>query len=193
MSEDLFLWSSKNLNLSIQKLDEEFGNDLNSTEIIFAIIRVFRDFAYFLQDGMFWDLIGCVVFTMYYWMKNFMGHVTEVVDNVLDETSEQWRVLQQNREQVWRMYVGIRIVFEAINNVFNPLLVLYHVTNVLRYAFFMEIVIYPADENSLTYVHFLYNIVKSEMTYVVASRIAQQVRFISILFCFITFRKYISE
>ncbi len=187
MSEDLFLWSPQNLNLSIEKLDEEYGNDLNSIEIILAVVKIVRDFAYFLQDGMFWDLIVCVVFTLFCWMKILMGYVTEVVDNVLDRTSEEWGVLQQKRERVWMMYREIRVVFDAVNDVFDPILILFHALNVLRYAFFMENIIYPGKINPLTYVHFLYNIVKSEITYILASRIAQQVRVYTINVPFILF------
>lgn len=176
MSEDLFMWSSKSMNVTFIKLSETFGSDLNSLNMLLAVTKIIRDFAFHLQHGMMWDLIGIIVVTLFSWIKFFMIFVSEVVENVLDESSEEWRILQRKREHVWMIYREIRVVFEAVNDVIGPLLLLFHATNVLRYAFFMEHLIYPGDAKTLTYVDLIYNIVKSEIIYMIASRIAQQVK-----------------
>lgn len=77
---------------------------------------------------------------------------------------------------MWKLYRTTRIVFAAINDVFDPLLMLFHVTNVLRYAFLMERIIFPDEATAFTYIHLLYDIGKSEAIYLTATSISQQVK-----------------
>ncbi len=181
MGEDLFIWNSTSLNETINQIEEDFGTTMNGATFLLAMIKIIRDFAFHLHHGMLWDLIGSVVLTLYCWINFFMTFATDAIENVLDKNSEEWNTLQRKRESLWKMYRAIRSVFQAVNDVFGPLLLLFHVTNVLRYAFFMEHCIYPGDISVVTYLNLLLNIIKSEIIYVIASNIAHKV---NILFIF---------
>ncbi len=175
-SEDIFIWIPYNLNITFEQLDSDFGSSVNSVTIAFAILNFIRGFAQNMQLGMMCvDLFGHVTLTIFCWMLFFMGSVSRVLENVSDENSVDGRILQRRRELVWNMYREIKGVFGSVNDVFAPLLVLFHATNVLRFAFFMEHCIYPEEVHLFTYTDLLYSIVKSEIIYMVAANIAEQV------------------
>lgn len=176
LSEDLFLWSSANLNTTTQELKMEFGTNLNSVTFIMGFLKILRNLASALFHGMMWDIIGNVVLVLLCWMLYFMASVHAVVENAPEENLEEAMRLQTERVVAWKAYRQIRMVFASVNEVIGPLLMLFHVTNVLRYAFFMEQVIYPDNGNAFTYIHLLYDIVKSEIVYLTATNIAQQVK-----------------
>ncbi len=175
ISEDLFLWLPTNLNVSIEQLDADYGTNLSSISISMGIFRIVWDFGFNLQQGMIWDIFANIILAMLSWIAVFMVFVNAVKDNLPDHRSDEIKKLQRMRVLVWEMYRKIRDLFAAINEVFGPLLMLFHLTNVLRYAFLMERCVFPEDSNASTYIHLLYDIVKSEVIYLVATRISQQV------------------
>ncbi len=182
LSEDLFLWSSGELNITTLKLQIDFGTSITSATLLMGFFKIFQNVAFALQQGMMWDIIGNALLVLFCWMTVFITTVRAVVENAPEGEQEQAMRLQMMRVVVWKAYRQIRVVFAAVNEVFGPLLMLYHVTNVLRYAFFMEQVIYPDGANALTYIHILYDIVKSEIVYLAATNIAQQVKVHKVLF-----------
>lgn len=46
ISEDIFLWSSDNLNITSQQLKNEYGSNVNTFTIWFAAAKIVRDFVY---------------------------------------------------------------------------------------------------------------------------------------------------
>ncbi len=175
ISEDLFIWSSTNLNITTDRLEIDYGTHVNTITIGLAATNIIVNFMYNLQEGLVWDLFGNTILTMTTWIFGFMVMVNHVKDNVQDDNSNEKETLQRNRVLCWKMYRAIRILFEAVNDMFGRLLFLFHVTNVVRYAFFMEYVIYHEGEPAFKYIELLYNIAKSEIIYMVASRIEEQV------------------
>ncbi len=175
LSEDLFMWNSVDLNNTTLQMQIEFGTNVNSVTLLMGIFKIFENAAFALLQGMMWDIIGNVLLVMFCWMMFFILSVKAVVENAPHGEQEKAMRLQKMRVVVWKAYRQIRVVFAAVNEVIGPLLMLYHVTNVLRYAFLMEQIIYPDETNAFTYIYMLYDIVKSEIVYLTATNIAQQV------------------
>lgn len=185
ISEDLFIWSPQNLNITSHQLDDQFGAQVNLNAVLLAAVKIIRDFSYHIQSGMIWDLLLNVVFAMHCWMTCFMTLVNDVKDNISDENLEkQSEHLQRKRELTWEIYRELKSVFKAVNDLFDPLLILFHLTNVLRYAIFLERCVYLINSPAMIYIQIVYDIVRSEVIYVAASRVAQQVKF-SFIFSFI--------
>lgn len=108
-------------------------------------------------------------------MNVFIVLVKNVTENIAVAESDAGRKLSGDRQLAWEMYRELKSVFNAVNHVFGMQQLLFHVGNVLRYAIFMERCIYLADSAAIVYIQMLYDIIRSEIIYIIAARIAKQV------------------
>lgn len=177
LSQDILLWDWKNLTSSNDKLYEQYS-DLTNTNVTLGILCFVRDFFSNLYMGMMWDLIPIVNIVMSSWKHVFLtNHVMDVLDNIKPTNSLAARTRQREREFVFKKWRAYRIVYKFVNIVFGPFLPMFHIRNVLMYAFFLGICILPDETTTaIVYVNYLYDILKAEVTYAVSSRLTQQVR-----------------
>lgn len=175
ISEDIFLWTSSSLNVSSNSLKKEYGTDVNSVTVGLSAIKITQDFGFNMRQGLVWDLLLVVTLNLQIWMNLFEDSVQTVIIDVPDESSEEGKKLDLNRVAVWNMYKDIHGVFEAVNDVFEPLVLCFHATNILRYALFMERCICSQSATLIIFIQILYDVVKSEMVYILASNMTYQV------------------
>ncbi len=176
MGQNLFLWNFRNITSTNDLLFDQFF-EATASNISLGIILMIRDYLSSLCIGMMWDLILIVALVLSCWKNVFITkHAMSIVENVGPSNSLDARTLQTTREVVFKKWRAYKIVYKFVNVVFGPFLPLYHVTNVLMYAFFLSICILPDETNTaIVYISYVYDIVKSEITYAISSRLTQQV------------------
>ncbi len=176
LSLDLFMWNWKNMTDVNEQLYDKFSEN-TAINVGLGLINILQDFFANMLTGMLWDLMQTVIGAFYCWRQVFIvNDVTDVLENATDQKSEEAQVLQAAREKVFKKWRMFKPVDKNVNQVFSPLLPLFHMRNVLMYAFLMSICFLP-DESThcILYVYYAYNLVKAEITYIISSRIAEQV------------------
>lgn len=176
LSLDLFLWNWRNMTIVDDQLYEKFSEN-TATNIGLGFINILQDFFAHLLLGMLWDLMQTAIGAFYCWRQVFIvNDVNKVLENTTNLNSEERQELQEARELVFKKWCRFNPVDKSVNGVFSPLLPLFHMRNVLMYAFLLSICFLP-DESThcIVYVYYAYNLVKAEITYIISSKIAEQV------------------
>lgn len=174
-SEDVFLWTYQNLRNRTRELSTTYASTVTPKTVLFAVASTILNFASNMYIGTVRDLALVAAITVYFLVHCFMKDIEGTMETPQNDNEAVQADILARRQKLWKQYRELRIVFKAVNKMFETLFTLLHVDNLLLYGYFVSMSTDEESRVAIQYILYAANLAKSELTYFLAGRVAAKV------------------